>query len=174
MALTVEDGSGLAAAESYLSVADADTYWSKHGNPPAWEGASDSNKEDALRRATQWIDLHYGDRFSGRKRLSTQALRWPRLGATTDEDFAILASTIPESLKDATAEMARRAVGTELLSDRAAADNITEQTEKMGDMQRTFKFSGTKSPEELYPKVGLILAEISIGSGDSTGVIERG
>ncbi len=37
MALTVEDGTGLSNSDSYLSVADADAYFLKHGNPSAWD-----------------------------------------------------------------------------------------------------------------------------------------
>ena len=43
MALTHEDGTGKADAESYLSVTDADTYHTAHGDPAAWSGATTAN-----------------------------------------------------------------------------------------------------------------------------------
>lgn len=54
MALIVEDGTGLADAESYLSVADADTYHADRNNE-AWQDYSTAEKEAALRKATQYI-----------------------------------------------------------------------------------------------------------------------
>lgn len=105
MSLVVEDGTIVAGAESYLSVADADTYWGKHGSPTAWTGATTANKESALRYATQWID----DKFtwSGWIVESDQPLNWPRQGVWDDQNRPIDADEIPVNLKDATAEMAK-------------------------------------------------------------------
>jgi len=53
MSLTVEDGTGKTDADSYLSVANADTYISKHGNSSAWD---DSNATGSLHIAVQPTD----------------------------------------------------------------------------------------------------------------------
>jgi hypothetical protein len=54
MALITETGAGLANAESLISVADADTYHSGVGNTD-WAALSVTDKEQALRRATQYM-----------------------------------------------------------------------------------------------------------------------
>ena len=51
MSLVVEDGTGKADAESYISVADADTYHSNRGNTD-WAALTTTEKEQLLRGAT--------------------------------------------------------------------------------------------------------------------------
>ena len=63
---------------SYLSVADADSYWSAR-NDSTWSGASTAAKEKALIEATQYIDGAYS--FIGSIATSNQSLAWPRYGA---------------------------------------------------------------------------------------------
>lgn len=82
MSLTVEDGSGLANANGYVSVADADAYHAARGTA-AWAGTSDV-KGAAIVRATAYIDAAYRARFPGyRARRRLQSLEWPRVGACT-------------------------------------------------------------------------------------------
>ena len=78
MALTLikEDGSGMANANSYASVADGDTYHEGHLYATAWTGAATASKEAALVMATRVIDAMF--RFNGFKRMTGQALQWPR------------------------------------------------------------------------------------------------
>lgn len=106
MALVVEDGTGLATAESYLSVADAGTYHSNHGNS-TWSG-TDAAKEAALRRATRYLDGHYRGRWKGFKRLRTQALEWPRYEAYDLSGYDLDSDEVPTAVKHATAEAALR------------------------------------------------------------------
>lgn len=76
MAIVVEDGTGLLAAESYISVADADAYLAAMGRT-AWSAAGAPAKEVALRKATQYIDVNY--KFRGaRVKGDLQALEFPR------------------------------------------------------------------------------------------------
>lgn len=82
MALVVEDGTGKADADSYVSLADANAYAVAHGLTFPIAGADVTPAEQALRRATVWIDATYRGRFSGyRKNRRNQALEWPRVGA---------------------------------------------------------------------------------------------
>ena len=67
MSLIVEDATGLSTAESYLSVANADTYHASYTGSTAWSGASTGTKERALRRATQYLDSVYGGRWLGER-----------------------------------------------------------------------------------------------------------
>ena len=69
MALTVEDGTGLVGADSYVSVADCETYCDARGL--TFSGAATADKEAALRRATASIDAMYRSRFPGQRRQST-------------------------------------------------------------------------------------------------------
>jgi hypothetical protein len=80
MALVVEDGSGLANAESYVSVADCVTYAANRAL--TFSDTDMAAAEAAMRRATSAIDNRFRSRFVGyRTRRHSQALEWPRTGA---------------------------------------------------------------------------------------------
>lgn len=117
MALVVETGTASATAESYCSVADADAYHASLGQED-WADLETDAKEQALRKATRYID--WGFRFSGDKRTAAQALAWPRSSAY-DQGWLISESTIPTKLKHAVAEAALLSV-TESLTPNGAPD----------------------------------------------------
>src|SRR5687767_15226190 len=107
MAIIVEDGTGLSTAESYITVAYADTYHTDRGQT-TWTG-TDAAKEAALRRALAYLDGRYGPRFNGLRKLGRdQALMWPRVGASDSEGWLIDDTVIPAELKRAQAEAALR------------------------------------------------------------------
>lgn len=112
MTIIVEDGTGLADAESYASVAYADAYFSSR-NVSNWDG-SDAHKEGLLRIATEYIDSVFGQRFKGTRNTITQALQWPRDGVSVD-GFDLDSDVIPVNLMRATCEIAMQANHTDLL-----------------------------------------------------------
>lgn len=76
MTLIVEDGTGLANSESYISVAAATTYFTARAN---LNWPSDvPTCEAALRAATDFMVGLYRLQWSGYRTLQTQALDWPR------------------------------------------------------------------------------------------------
>jgi hypothetical protein len=77
MTLIVEDGTGKSDSESYISVADADAYMQTRGFS-IWVNLSELEKEQALRRATDYMQQVYRLRWKGDRVSSTQALDWPR------------------------------------------------------------------------------------------------
>lgn len=102
MALTVEDGTGLAAADAFVSVADCTTYCTDHGLTD-WTGAERSPPEDdeaAIRRATAWLSNAFtwkGYRLNGR----SQALAWPRTGVEDDEGEDVASDEVPVEIVQA-------------------------------------------------------------------------
>lgn len=102
MALVTEDGTGLATAESYISVADADTYIAAYkGANATWDGATEAAKEIAARQATQYLDGLYI--WKGVKAYTVQALGWPRNYAYDETGTAY--TLVPTKLEQATAEV---------------------------------------------------------------------
>jgi hypothetical protein len=75
MSLIVEDGSIVAGANSFISLADADAYFEVRGNA-AWSAADDDAKTAALIRATDYLTRHYV--WKGATVKQAQALCWPR------------------------------------------------------------------------------------------------
>lgn len=76
LVLIKEDGTGKSDANTYALTADGDAYHEAHLYASTWTGATTPNKEKALVMATRLIDAYF--QFNGFKRLSTQALQWPR------------------------------------------------------------------------------------------------
>lgn len=155
MALLVEDGTGLAAADSYLSVADANAYHSAMGYAD-WDGASDATKEAALRRATQYIDARY--RFRGEPLTSSQALAWPRAGYDWPQ----------RRIQQATAELALRALAGALHSDQSTGEVARES---VGPITVEYAASGL-SGQTRYAIVDDLLVPLT-GSGRSAVRLER-
>lgn len=144
MALVVEDGTGLATADSYVSLADASTYAIAKGLTFAITGGDQTTAEQALRRATTWIDAVYASQFSGvRKNRRSQALEWPRVGAV-DRDYNYVANdAVPIEIVRATVEAAVR----EKATPGSLNPDITP-----GKVKRAFR-------------VGEIAVEYAVGSG---------
>ncbi|MCC7271411.1 MAG: hypothetical protein IT561_02005 [Alphaproteobacteria bacterium] len=109
MVLVVETGSGVAGADSYLSLAEADAHHAAHG-AAAWAEALTATREAALRRATTGIDGLFAGRWKGAKAVpwTTNTLAWPRRAVVNGDGGAIVgADQIPFALKVAVAEGAR-------------------------------------------------------------------
>ena len=123
MSLIVEDGTGLASAESYISVADADTYHSNRGNDD-WAGLTTSQKERLLRIATDYMVAVYRLRWDGYRYVNTQALDWPRIYVPIRDICSVNAfpqyvdfDVVPTQVKNACAEFALKANSETLLAD---------------------------------------------------------
>lgn len=115
MALIVETGAGLVNSESYASVAEADVYHANRGCAP-WATLTAPQKEEALRRATDYIEQVYGQSFEGYRVTSTQALAFPRVGVELN-GYYIASDIIPTILKSATITLAYKAAQGNLAPD---------------------------------------------------------
>lgn len=105
--MVVEDGTGLADAESYAAVEAADAYHAARGNT-AWAG-DPAAKEAALRRGTEYLDGLYRSRWLGRLAVPGQGLCWPRACACT-ADGVLPSDAIPAALVRACCEAALREI----------------------------------------------------------------
>lgn len=114
MAFVVEDGSGLSNANSYASVAEADAY-ADDRNLTAWH-SNPAHKEEALIRATDYIEAVYRQAWLGYRASQTQGLSWPRTNVEVDL-YPVAANIVPKEVKYATIEMAIRAEAETLLPD---------------------------------------------------------
>lgn len=161
MTLVVENGTGLANAESYVSVSAADTYHSNRGNT-AWAALATPAKEAALRKATDYIGQAYGHRFKGYRSTKTQALDFPRtelpIPGDPDGDF-YATSAIPAALSNACFELALRASSASLLADTSQAI----KREKVGQLET--EYQDFTVPGVRYPAVDGLLLPLCGGRG---------
>lgn len=121
MALIIETGQGGIDSESYASVADADAYHAARG-ATNWATLTTTEKEQALRRATDHIGQAYRPRWKGYRVTTTQALDWPRHDVLREDGGAYSggyypSNAIPAELRNACALLALKAAGGDLAPD---------------------------------------------------------
>ena len=185
MAFKVENGSGYPDATSYVSVADADTYFTDRGNT-AWSAADNTAKEQALVKATAFVDASYRSRYKGRRKTKEQSLAWPRYGASIDgqgswlgvswaadgvisDGFLIGDSEIPQLLKDCVCELAARALIKDLAPDIPASAGAISM-KKVGPLQIEYK--GPAAPYTLWRYAAMLIAPLLTGTmGNITMVV---
>ena len=114
MALTVEDGTVVAGADSYISLANAKTYHTAHDDPTDWTSASDAEKESALKYGAATLDGAFD--WDGQITSATQVLAWPRADCSDREGRTPADNVIPQQVKDAQCELAVVHLGTVLTS----------------------------------------------------------
>ena len=104
-AFTVEDGTGLIAANSYVSVGEADDIASINIHTgDNWAALDLETKEKLLSWASQFLDNHV--RWKGQKANNSSGMRWPRENVHDRDGWAIPKHVIPQQLKVATAAFA--------------------------------------------------------------------
>lgn len=172
MALVVEDGSGKADAESYISVADATTYHASRGNV-AWASvASDTVREQLLRKATDYMAV-YRDRWAGWRVSTMQALDWPRYEVPI-KDASLLgqslmayypSNAVPVAVARACAELALRAIDGDLAVD--LDPPVIEET--IGPI--TTKYAEGAPQQKRFPAIDAMLLPFMTGGAGSLKVV---
>lgn len=113
MALVKEDGSGVANADTWAAISDADAYATRM-NYIAWVDGEQEQKEAALRRGVFYLDAVYGSRYAGVKAnpFAEQSLSWPRSYVVDDDGYPVDDDAIPVNLIYAQIESAFIEFGT--------------------------------------------------------------
>lgn len=171
MALIVENGSGIAGADSYVATADCAAYATARGLTFGTDALGDA----ALRRATSYIDNTYRLRFPGYRTFRrAQVLEWPRTNAyyTYPEPMGdapyfvdprmlypfdlIGANTIPPEIVTATCEAAIREYAQPgvLLPDLERGGMITNL--KAGSVE--VRYAGGAPAQTVFQAVGAALS----------------
>lgn len=153
--MAIEATPGHAAANSYVTVVETDTYFSARINA-AWSALTNIQKEAALISATDYLDATYETQFKGLRASSTQALAWPREGVTVD-GVEILPTIIPTRLKHAQMQLALKASAGELLAD----ETQTVRSEKVDVI--SVEYAPGSVAGTLYTFVSRLLAPLVRG-----------
>lgn len=101
MAITITATSGSASANSYTTLAEANTYLEAHLLASSWSSLDDERKKAALVSATRQLDT---EQYAGRRQFQSQSLAWPRIGLYDHDGYVI--TGVPTKLKDAECELA--------------------------------------------------------------------
>jgi hypothetical protein len=177
MALIVEDGTAKADAESYLALADATAYYAKTDTRDAardaliatWSGATDPEREAALREATRHLDGSYFYDWRGVKSTAEQALQWPRLAVEDASGWTIAENVIPQALKDACAELALRALSAQLTPDVAAGGGFKAKSITVGSISIDKTYAEPFLSQPRLDRVDFLLRPLLLSSG--SGVV---
>lgn len=161
MTITVEDGTGKADADSYISVTDADTFHTSIGNT-AWAALDTPQKEKLLRKAFYYMIGRYRSSWKGSRVYAEQSSDWPRdyvvmhdvgSGETLDNDV------VPVEIGYAQALLALRANTAELSPDQS--QRITSIT--VGPITR--KFDWTSPIAVQFRQVDMMLSPYLTSTG---------
>lgn len=124
MVLVVEDGTGISNANAYLSVTEADAYFTARNNQ-TWLSRNTPDKEKAILYATAFLDSNFY--WLGHIATSDQALGWPRILVYDHEGRSIDSDSVPQRVKDATAELALEALDKSLSPSLARGGDVKRQ-----------------------------------------------
>jgi len=165
---------GASNANSFVTVAEGDTYCDARLNASAWTDAEDDDKAKAVIEATRELSAKM---WVGSKSTTAQALAWPRAYAT-DPDAAWAgwgyydSNIVPQRVKDATCELALQFLigGT---TDVASLDPTLNVRRKVVDVLETEYFEPQQRRQGLsrFPSVLRFVQPLLIGQGSSVPLV---
>lgn len=165
MTLIAEDGTGIAGAESYATIAQIDAYWAartNNSNSAVWSSAVTAKKEGAAREASSYLDSIYGTSYRGTRSGYVQGLEWPRTGALDDAGTALPA--LPTQLIQACCELAVRALSAPLAEDQSVDGMVKRKKESVGPISEETEYESGSGRFARYGAVDKLLSPILNGS----------
>ena len=171
---------GNTAATSYISTAEADTYWQNTFNEALWTALSEGEKQTALMAATEALETltYAGDRCdpSTDDEDLPQRLQWPRekftcKGVTAECD------SLPKEIVNATSWLALQLHTNQPTPSAPSGNPIGSiKSQKLGDLQQDFYDVKEGSSTKVDASAPLILQQypelvdmLSCWSATSTG-----
>jgi len=157
-----------ANANSYVTLAEANTYFETVPDSSTWTNKTDDQKNRSLISATRWIDsfVFFGDRCD-----EDQALKFPRTNYQVD-GVELSCSLIPNNIKYAQYELARAlANDTGVITGTTGKDGNFSEV-KLGDIQVKYNLSsqGTGSINnifDVYPWLQSYIGAYMLGGAGS-------
>ena len=164
MAATITATLSSASANSYVTLAEANTYFETVPDSSTWTNKTDDQKNRALIAATRWIDsfVFFGDRCD-----QGQALKFPRNNYQVD-DVELACTTIPNNIKYAQYELARAlANDTDAMTGNVGTNGNIAQA-KLGDLEVKYNTASQGSGSvnnimDVYPWLQSYLGSYMIG-----------
>ena len=163
-------------SNSYVTLAEANTYFETAPEESTWDDKTDDQKNRALISACRWIDsLNFlGDRCD-----NDQALKWPRNNHHVD-NVELVCTAIPKGIKYAQYELARAlANDTDAMTGNKGTDGTYEEV-KLGELEVKYNTNsqgvGTiNNVFDVYPWLQSYLGPYCLGgSGGNQVRVVRG
>lgn len=156
--LTIEDGTIVANADSYVDISDVTTYAGRYG--ATWNTASSLANEQAILRAMLYIES-LEETYKGCRVSETQELSWPRNYVENQLGTGYLSAVaIPRNLKNALCEAAILEMTTSgiLLASsmtREASQEISSVSKKVDVIEKSVSYvdGSEKDKDERFEKI---------------------
>lgn len=155
MTLTVEDGTNVAGADTYVDIAFVDAYAAARGVSD-WAKLAGSAKEIAIRIAQDFMFVEYSSRWKGERTNVDQPLDWPREHVLDRTYTEIASDAIPLDIQNAQAQYAiEQALNGGLFFEPPISDTggEVEEIEQVADVvsQRIKYAKGTRATRKRFP-----------------------
>jgi hypothetical protein len=163
MAFTVEDGTGVEGANTYITLEEAEAYFFDRNIP--WPTRDiEVQRQGEIVIATTYVDSKYS--WPGTRKSRSQGLQWPREDATDREGHEIAENSVPIEVKNAVCEAVLVYSELNLALDRGGM--IASVT--VGPISETY-MNGA-SPGKVFPKIDAAVRPIVVG-GKGRVVVTR-
>lgn len=162
MSIIVEDGTGLATAESFCTLQFVKDYHLALGF--TWV-ATDQDTEAAMRRAVAYMVGKWAGRWVGCQKTQEQALPWPRVWAYSIEEFLLDDDNVPIEAQQCEAELTRWALVEDLMPDQTNPGTLESKSVKVGPVEKSTTWIGGQSTEKKYAKAFALARQITNETG---------
>lgn len=156
----IDAAPGSLTANSYVTLATAETYFAGHANRAAWDALDgDDAKNVVLIMATGRLEQ---EGYRGVRAATTQRLKWPRYGTRSD-GLLIDAATVPRFVQEAACEEALAVAAQPNRYDQSGLSAY--ESVSVGPISVAIRAGGTSV--SLAPTTQRLLAEVRIGGAGS-------
>lgn len=167
--IVVETGANVPGANSYISQADALTYFTNVGDT-VFTAASPDQQAAALVRACYGLGYWLNGRWLGRRANQVQALDWPRCGVYDSDNYLIANNVVPQKLQFAQCEVAKIELTTPFIQQSVSKDDCVEMVE-VGPIRTQYKPTApsiTYWPQIIamlrdFAAIGIMPIQVTIG-----------
>jgi hypothetical protein len=171
MAATINATLKSETANSFVTLAEANTYFETVPSSTTWDDKTDDQKNRSLISATRWIDTlnFYGDRCD-----VSQALSWPRNNYHVDR-VELTCASIPNDIKYATYELANALANDTDSITGSTGDTGLYKAVKLGEMEVEYNTSSQATGTvnnvfDVYPWLQSYLGAYCLGGSGSYSV----
>lgn len=167
--LTVENGSGVTNANTYISDTDALVYFTNRGDSQ-WPQTGKPTRDAALVRAAAALSYWLNGRWYGRRATQAQSLDWPRLEVRDSDGYVVPPNTVPAKVQYAQCEIAKIELNTPFIQQSVSRYDAV-QSERVGPIDVEFRATApsiTYYPQVIamlrdYATIGIMPIELVIG-----------
>ncbi len=162
MVLIIEDGTGIAGADSYNTTLVIDNYNLAHKVDATWIALGDPAKELNARLAAQYMENKYRNRWKSRRTNELQGLSFPRAGIHDYDSILIASNAIPQELQDAQSELAIESANNVALLATLTTQtgSIKRELARVGDLVSDITYNAGQSPNPVFQLVDGLLRDL--------------